>query len=75
MNRVKEFLKTNIQWLSFVGIVVYLNGFWMFFIDEMRVGGWITIGFLIQFFGLAGGYAWISRVRGWRLPKNIKDTH
>lgn len=75
MKGIKEFWKTNEQWLSFLAMVVYLNGFWMVFVDEMREGEWITGLWLVQFFTLATLYSVRSRVKGWKLPKNIKDTH
>jgi hypothetical protein len=45
------------------------------FMDEMRTNGWLSILWLVLFFGGGGWYAWQSRVHGWKLPKDIKDTH
>jgi hypothetical protein len=45
------------------------------FIDEMRVSSWLSILWLVLFFGGASWYAWQMRVHGWGLPQNIKDTH
>jgi len=45
------------------------------FIDEIRKNNWLSIGWLVLFFGGAIWYSWQMRVHGWRLPKNIKETH
>jgi uncharacterized membrane protein len=75
MKKTIEFWKSNEQWILFLLLVVYLNGFWMLFFEQMQRGGVITYLFLIQFFGLAGLYSIRSNKKGWKLPKNIKDTH
>ena len=36
---------------------------------------WLAGVWLLCFFGFAGWYSWQMKIHGWRLPKNIKDTH
>jgi len=43
--------------------------------DDMRVSEWLSLGWLVLFFSGAIWYSWQMRVHGWRLPKNIKETH
>ena len=63
------------QFWGFILMIVYLNAFWMVFTNEFQNDWRYPLAWLIQFFGLAGWYAWQSRKHGWRLPKDIKDTH
>lgn len=70
-----EFWKEHEQVLTFILVITYLCSFCFYFENEMRHNGWFTLLFLIQFFGL-GTYMGIRGLKkGWRLPKNIKDTH
>jgi len=54
---------------------MYLNAFFLVLGDLMHKYEWLTLVWLISFFGFAGWYSWQMRIHGWRLPKSIKDTH
>lgn len=75
------FKKFNIWWSiwgqlwGFIILIVLLNSFWMIFMDEMRNDARYTVTWLIMFFGGAFWYSWQSKKHGWRLPKDIRDTH
>jgi hypothetical protein len=43
--------------------------------DFVNENNWAGIVWIILFFGGSGWYAWQSRVHGWRLPKDIRETH
>jgi hypothetical protein len=75
MKKIVEFWKVNEHWLTFLGMVIYLNGFWIVFLEEMREKDWMAGIWLVQFFGLATWYGLRGRKKGWRLPKFIRDTH
>lgn len=75
MKRFNQWWKMWGQPIGFLFMIVYLNAFWFIFLDNFQVDERYPLAWLIQFFGLAGWYAWQSRIHGWRLPKNIKDTH
>lgn len=75
MKKLLELWKENEQWLLFLFLIVYLNGFWMIFTEEMQDNSWLVGLWLVQFFGLTGLYSIRSNKMKWKLPKNIKDTH
>ena len=79
MNRFKKWFRKWGQPIGFISIVTYLNVYGYVFSDRMRVGdevsSWLALGFVVQFFGLAGLWAWIMKRRGWKLPKSVKETH
>ncbi len=75
MKSVVEFLRGNEQSLLFIGMIVYLMGFLIVFENEMREGGWISAFWLIQFFTLGILYAHRGTKKGWKYPKDIRDTH
>jgi hypothetical protein len=75
MKKVLEFWRSNEQWLLFLSLIVYLNGFWMFFMEEMQNNGWVVGLWLVQFFGLTSIYSIRSNKMKWKLPKDIKNTH
>ena len=75
MEKLKKWWSVWGQFWGFIFMIVYLNGFWMIFTDEFQSDWRYPASWLIQFFSFAGIYAWMSRKYGWRLPKDIKDTH
>ena len=79
MNRFNKWLRTWGQPVGFISIITYLNVYGYVFADRMRVGdevsSWLSLGFVVQFFGLAGLWAWIMKRMGWKLPKSVKETH
>ena len=61
---------------GFLILVVSLNAFWMIFLEEMQQEGSIyPLIWIIMFFGGASWYSWQSKKHGWRLPKDIRNTH
>ena len=75
-------LKSFNQWwkvwgqvYGFVGLIVVLNGYFLILSDEMQNNEWLAVIWLVLFFGGAGWYVWQMKKHGWRLPKDIKDTH
>jgi len=75
MKKILGFLKENEQWLLFVLIIAYLNVFFYIFEYNMRTDWRYPTMWLVQFFGLATLFGIRMRKKGWKLPKNIKDTH
>ena len=75
MKKLLQWWKVAGQLWGFVLLIGTLSGFMIGFMDEMRTNGWLSILWLVLFFGGGGWYAWQSRVHGWKLPKDIKDTH
>ena len=75
-------LKSFNQWWKvwgqvwgFVGLIVVLNAYFLVLDNEMRENEWLAALWLVLFFGGAGWYSWQMRKYGWRLPKDIRDTH
>ena len=71
-----------LQWWKFAGqlwgfvlIIGLSSGLLIGFMDEIRENDWLSLGWLVLFFGSASWYSWQMRVHGWVLPQNIKDTH
>jgi hypothetical protein len=63
------------QIVGFVSIVTYLNVYFLCLGNAMQSNKLLAIGWLVSFFSLCGWYAWQSKIHGWRLPKDIKNTH
>jgi hypothetical protein len=63
------------QVFGFLLLIVSLNAFWMIFTSEMKYDWRYSLTWLIMFFGGAAWYSWQMGVHGWRLPKDIKETH
>jgi hypothetical protein len=75
MKKLLQWWKVAGQLWGFVLLIGTLSGFMIGFMDEMRTNGWLSILWLVLFFGGGSWYAWQSRVHGWKLPKDIRDTH
>lgn len=75
LNRFKEVWKKHGQVIGFVILLIILNVYWMVLQDEMRTNSWLVLGWLALFFGGATFMGLQGRKYGWRLPKNIKETH
>lgn len=75
MDKFKKLWKESGQVIGFVIMVVVLNVYWIVLQDEMRTNEWVTIGWLGLFFAGATFMGLQGRRHGWRLPKNIKETH
>lgn len=75
LNSFNQWWKNWGQSVGFIGLIVVLNLYWMILQDEMRKSEWLAALWLVLFFGGAGWYSWQMRKHGWRLPKDIKETH
>lgn len=63
------------QFWGFILLIFVLNGYWMIFQDNFQNDSRYPISWIVLFFGGAGWYIWQMRKHGWRLPKDIKETH
>jgi hypothetical protein len=75
LNRFRNFWKIHGQVTGFTILIVILNAYWILLENEMRTNGWFTLGWLLLFFGGATFLGLQGRKHGWKLPKDIKDTH
>jgi len=75
MKKFLQWWKVAGQLWGFLIVIGTTSGLMIGFADEMRVSGWLSILWLVIFFGGAIWYAWQMKVHGWELPQNIKDTH
>jgi hypothetical protein len=75
MKKFLQWWKIAGQLWGFVLLIGILSGFMIGFTDEMRTNGWVSLLWLVTFFGGTSWYAWQMKVHGWELPQNIKDTH
>ena len=75
---MKKFLrwwKVAGQLWGFVLHIGLLSTLLALFQEEARYNAWYGIIWIIIFFGGAGWYVWQMKVHGWKLPKDIRDTH
>jgi hypothetical protein len=63
------------QFWGFVLQIAILSTMIIGFAEEGRNNDWFGLVFLIIFFGGGSWYAWQMKVHGWKLPKNIRETH
>ena len=75
LNGFKKWWKVWGQLIGFLSGIIYLNAFFLILGDLMHTYEWLTLVWLVSFFGFVGWYSWQMRIHGWRLPKSIKDTH
>ena len=75
MGKFLQWWKIAGQLWGFVLLIGLLSGLLIGFMDKIRVNDWLSLGWLVLFFGGVSWYAWQMRVHGWSLPQNIKDTH
>ena len=75
MGKFLQWWKIAGQLWGFVLLIGLLSGLLIGFMDKIRVNDWLSLGWLVIFFGGVSWYAWQMRVHGWVLPQNIKDTH
>ena len=75
MKKFLQWWKVAGQLWGFLIVIGTTSGLMIGFADEMRVSVWLSILWLVLFFGGAIWYAWQMRVHGWELPQNIKNTH
>ena len=75
MKKFLQWWKVAGQLWGFLIIIGTTSGLLIGFIDEIRVNDWLSLGWLVLFFGSSSWYAWQMKVHGWELPQNIKDTH
>jgi len=75
MKKFLQWWKVAGQLWGFLIVIGTTSGLMIGFTNEMRVNVWLSILWLVLFFGGAAWYAWQMKVHGWELPQNIKDTH
>ena len=75
MKRVLEILRRYEQSLLFLLIIIYLNSFSIVFDKEMQTDGWVSAIWIIQFFVFGILYANRGLKKGWKYPKDIRNTH
>jgi hypothetical protein len=75
-------MKKFLQWWKIAGqlwgfllLIGTLSGLMIAFTEEAKYNDWLVIIWLVIFFGGGSWYVWQSKVHGWKLPKNIRDTH
>jgi hypothetical protein len=75
-------MKKFLQWWKIAGqlwgfllLIGTLSGLMIAFTEEAKYYDWLVIIWLVIFFGGGSWYVWQSKVHGWKLPKNIRDTH
>jgi hypothetical protein len=75
MKKFLQWWKVAGQLWGFLLLIGTLSGLLIAFTEEARTNGWLSILWLVLFFGGGSWYAWQSKVHGWKLPKDIRDTH
>lgn len=74
-NKFNKWWKVWGQIIGFMGIIIYLNVYFLALGQEMQKSKLLAAGWLASFVILCTWYAWQMKKHGWRLPKDIKDTH
>lgn len=73
--------KFNIWWkkrgqlVGFLGIVTYLNIYFILLGSLVKTNNFLAVGWLVSFFSCVWWYAWQSKKQGWAISKGIKNTH
>lgn len=75
MLKFLQWWKITGQFWGFVLLIGLLSIPLIGYINEMRENELLPLGWLVLFFGGASWYVWQMKVHGWKLPKNIKETH
>jgi hypothetical protein len=75
MKKFLQWWKVAGQLWGFVLHIGLLSTLLPLFQEEARYNAWYGIIWIIIFFGGAGWYVWQMKVHGWKLPKDIRDTH
>jgi hypothetical protein len=75
MKKFLQWWKVAGQLWGFLLLIGTLSGLMIAFTEEARYNDWLVIIWLVIFFGGGSWYVWQSKVHGWKLPKNIRDTH
>jgi hypothetical protein len=75
MKKFLQWWKVAGQLWGFLLLIGTLSGLLIAFTEEAQTNGWLSLVWLVIFFGGGIWYVWQSRVHGWKLPKNIRDTH
>ena len=75
INKFNKWWKVWGQVWGFLGLIIMLNTYFIVLEDKMRKDEWLVGVWLVLFFGGAIWYVWQMKKHGWRLPKDIKDTH
>jgi hypothetical protein len=75
MKKFLQWWKVAGQLWGFLLLIGTLSGLMIAFTEEAKYNDWLVIIWLVIFFGGGSWYVWQSKVHGWKLPKNIRDTH
>lgn len=75
LDKFNKWWSNNGQLAGFVFMIIYLNGYFICFAKKFHEDKFYPASWLIQFVMLLIWYKWQSKKHGWRLPKDIKDTH
>ena len=63
------------QFWGFVLLIAMLATMIIGLAEEGKNNDWVGVLFLIVFFGGSSWYAWQMKIHGWKLPKDIRETH
>ena len=75
LKRFNNWWKDWGQVIGFLLIIITLNGYFLVFEKEMYIHDEYVLGWLCLFVGGCTWYVWQMKKHGWRLPKDIRDTH
>ena len=75
MKKFLQWWKVAGQLWGFLLLIGTLSGLMIAFAEEARHNDWLGIIWLTIFFVGGSWYAWQMKVHGWKLPKDIRDTH
>ena len=66
---IKKFYQEFEQVILFISLIAYMTIFSIIFDHEMRTTNWMSIIWLIQFFGFGILLGLYARKKGWKWPK------
>jgi hypothetical protein len=75
MKKFLQWWKVAGQLWGFVLHISLLSTLLVLFQEEARYNEWLGLIWLVTFFVGGSWYVWQMKVHGWKLPKNIKETH
>jgi len=75
LKRFNNWWKEWGQVYGFLLLIVTLNGYFLILEDKMYKNDYYVLGWLCLFVSGCSWYVWQMRKHGWRMPKDIKNTH